>query len=92
MTVSMLRSILFSVGAIMFLGSLIAGYIVINGFITYPTYPDPAAGQTIPYEIKGKTVYITENEKRATMAIFVGGISGLVLLVSYGALIMWRKT
>jgi len=91
MTSSLLRSILFSVGAILFLSSLVARFILINGFVTHPASPDPTTGQTIAYEVKGKTVYITSGEESGTKAILAGEISGLVLLISYGALAVYRK-
>ena len=91
MTSSILRNILFSIGAILFLGSLVARFIVINGFVAHPASPDSSAGETIPYEVKGKTVYITSGEESETTAILVGEICGLLVLISWGALTVYRK-
>ena len=86
-----MRSILVSVGAILFPGSLVARFVVINGFIAHPSSPDPTAEETIPYEVKGKTVYITAGEQSVTTVLLGGEICGLVILVFYGGLTAYRK-
>jgi hypothetical protein len=86
-----LRNVLFVIGAVLFLGSLIANYVVINGFLTHPTNAIAASGETIPFEVKGKTVYITQGQKDQTTAIFVGEIAGLSILLTYGVLVFYRR-
>jgi hypothetical protein len=86
-----LRNVLFVIGALSLLGSLLANYIVINGFITHPTNAITGSGETIPYEVKGKTVYITPGEKDETTAIFVGEAAGLLILLTYGVLAFYRR-
>jgi hypothetical protein len=91
MSSSFLRNILFSVGATLFLGSLLARFIVVNSFIAHPISPDVGGGLTVPYEVKGKTVYITAEQERSTVIISAGEISGLAILISYGMLLALRK-
>jgi len=84
-------NVLFVVGAVLLLGSLLAHYILINSFISHPTNVVAASGETIPYEVKGKTVYITPGEKDETTAIFSGEITGLLILFTYSVLIVSRR-
>jgi hypothetical protein len=83
-----LKNALFLAGAILSLASFLADYIIVDGLIANPTHANSDAGQTVPYEVKGKVVYITQAEKRKTTAIFIGEIVGLSLLVIYAALFL----
>lgn len=85
------RNFLFVIGVVLFLGSLLANYVIINGFITHPTSANIASGETIPYEVKGKTVYITPGQKDQAIAIFIGEIAGLLILLTYGAMVVYRR-
>jgi hypothetical protein len=91
MSMFILRNILLVLGATLYLGSLLVGYTVINGLTAHPTSPHVEMGQTIPYEIKGKIVYITQAEKNQTTAIRSGEIGGLVILALFAALTFYRK-
>ncbi len=71
----------FALGAALFFGAGIADYTVIDGLATFPPHPVAADGETVPFVIKGKTVYVTPLEKDATVAIPVVKFSGLVILV-----------
>jgi hypothetical protein len=73
------------------LGSMLAHYLVINSFITHPTSANANSGETIPYEVKGKTVYITQRQKYETIAIFAGESTGLFILLIYGMLVVYRR-
>ena len=87
-----LKNVLFVIGTVLFLGSLLANYVIINGgFITHPTRAVTASGETIPYEVKGKTVYITQGQKNAATAILVGEISGILIFLIYGGLVAYRR-
>jgi hypothetical protein len=84
-------NILFVVGAILLLGSFVADYIVINGFISHPTSSVAASGETIPYKVKGKTVYITATQRSETVAITVGEIAGFAILLVYSLMAKRRR-
>jgi hypothetical protein len=86
-----LRNVLFVIGACLLLASLLANYVIVNGFITHPTNAIIGSGETIPYEVKGKTVYITQGQKDETTAIFVGEVAGLLILLTYGVLVVYRR-
>jgi len=85
-------NVLFVIGAVLLLSSLLARYVIINGFITHPINPLPAFGETIPYEVKGKTVYITPGEEDETTVILIGEITGLMILFVYTVAVISRRT
>jgi hypothetical protein len=86
MSIRNLKAIAFMLGAILFLGSFVAQYIVVNGFITHPTSAVAASSETIPYEVKGKIVYITQEQKNQVTAIYLGEIAGFSILLIYAYL------
>jgi hypothetical protein len=73
------------------LGSLLARYAVVNGFITSPAVANEATGQTIPYEIKGKIVFITPDERRSAELVGIGEYVGLSLLLAYVVALELRR-
>jgi hypothetical protein len=85
------RNGLFVIGAALLLVSLFARYVVINGFVTHPTNAVSSSGETIPYEVKGKTVFITPAEEKETTAILSGEIVGLAILLIYGMIFVSRR-
>jgi hypothetical protein len=91
MIIRFLKNAVFVVGAVLLLGSLPTHYLLINSFITNPTSADVTSGQTVPYEVKGKTVYIAEAQKAQTTAVLVGEIAGFLILLVYGALFVYRR-
>jgi hypothetical protein len=91
MTLRLLKNALFMVGAVLLLGSLFADFVIINGFIAHPTSPNAASDEIIPYEVKGKTVYITPTQKAEATTLFVGESVGLVFFLIYGLLYQCRS-
>ena len=91
MTARFLKNALFVIGAVSLLASLLANYVIINGFIAHPMIPVAELGETIPYEVKGKTVYITQSQKDETTAILVGETAGILILLIYGASVIYHR-
>lgn len=69
------------IGALRGFMSFPAGYVVFNGFLSHPTVPTPVVGQTVPYEVKGRTFYVTKHEQELATAISIGRWSVLVLIL-----------
>jgi len=86
-----LKNILFVIGAVLLLGSFLANYLVINSFISHPTAANLGSGETLPYEVKGKKVYITRSQYNETVTIFSCEIAGLVVFLIYGVLFINRR-
>lgn len=60
-----------------------------NSFITKPTMPNVSTGETLPYSVKGKTVYVTENERFLYRLTLFGSISGILIYI--GAYFLIKK-
>jgi len=56
------RVLLGSAGLVMLATSLV-NFILDSRFVTYPRHPDPQAGLTEAYEVKGVIVYVTGRER-----------------------------
>jgi hypothetical protein len=91
MTSRSLKNAFFIVGAVLLLGSLLANFVIINGFIAQPISPNAISGEIVPYQVKGKTVYITPTQKAEATASFVGQSVGLVFFLIYGLLYQRRR-
>jgi hypothetical protein len=60
-----------------------------NSYVYYPRSPRPEEGKTVPHEVKGIVVYITEWEQRrlswlAWIEVGSAAIAGLVILIHRG--------
>lgn len=89
---NLFQKIIFAVGSLTLLSGLVVGYIVINGALANPTAPNPSSGQTIPYTVKGKLVFISNGQYVTILGTYAGEVLGVVLLVLSGAPIVFRKT
>jgi hypothetical protein len=60
-----------------------------NTYVRYPRSPDPQEGRTVPHEVKGIIVYITESQRDLLswlgwIQIGSGAIAALVILIHGG--------
>jgi membrane protease YdiL (CAAX protease family) len=91
MTPRSLKNALFIFGAVLLLGSFLANFVIVNGFIAQPLSPNAISGEIVPYQVKGKTVYITPTQKAEVTASFVGQSVGFVFFLIYGLLYQRRR-
>jgi hypothetical protein len=66
------------------------GYAILeNGFLANPRMPTPQLGMTVPHEVKGITVFISDEQQQLLfwlrrIGIISAVISGIVLLIYRG--------
>jgi len=87
----MFRTVLAYIGIVLLMVSGTAHFVVENGFIANPGAPDLESGMVIPYNIKGKVVYISRKQNNEITAIYIGEMGGVAAVFVYGLLAKRRK-
>ena len=61
-----------------------------NSFVVHPTSPVETTGQTVPFQVRNRTVYITEGDLRAYSISFYVSIAGFVFYATAYTLLRKR--
>jgi hypothetical protein len=76
---------MFFVGAALVIGSLLWRYQLLHEFLSHPGQPVETTGETVPYVLDGRTVYITGGQHLASTLVVIAQVTGFLLF----ALFVW---
>ena len=81
------RRVGFALAVIAFIGSLAFSYYLTSIYVTFPQVPDAKTQHVVPYDVKGTTVYVTQNQMTEIKVVrtvqIASGIIFFALIASF---------